>query len=155
MNTTTRNALNAYNKVGIESGVDGADPQKLILMLFDGAGLAIRLAKKSLLHNEISQKGAAISKAISIIDNGLKASLDNEAGGEIAQKLQSLYDYIIGRLLVANSKNDPEILDEVAKLLSELRDAWATIGTQGISGNTVTKEESPIAARPTISYGKV
>lgn len=155
MNTTTRNALNAYNKVGIESGVDGADPQKLILMLFDGAGLAIRLAKKSLLDNEISQKGAAISKAISIIDSGLKASLDNEAGGEIAQKLQSLYDYIIGRLLVANSKNDPEILDEVAKLLSELRDAWATIGTQGVSGSTVTKEESPIAARSTISYGKV
>lgn len=155
MNAATRNALNAYNKVGIESLVEGADPQKLILMLFDGAVIAIRSAKQHLIHHETSQKGVAISKAISIIDSGLKASLDTEAGGELAQKLQSLYDYMISQLLVANRKNDPSILDEVVKLLDELRDAWASIGMASISSNTATGDESPPADRPTISYGKV
>lgn len=155
MNIVTRNALNAYNKVSIEDAVAVADPQKLILMLFDGASLAIRLGKQHLLHGETSLKGVAISKAITIVDNGLKASLDKDAGGELAQKLHSLYDYIIDRLLVANSKNDPAILDEVSQLLDELRGAWAAIGTPSISSNTATRDQSPPADRPTISYGKV
>lgn len=155
MNTGTRNALNAYNKVAIEDMVEGADPQKLILMLFDGAVLAIRSAKQHLLHSETSLKGVAISKAIAIVDSGLKASLDTDTGGELAQKLHSLYDYIIGRLLVANSKNDTAILDEVSQLLDELRGAWASIGTPSISSNAATRDQSPPADRPTISYGKV
>lgn len=155
MNTMTRNALSAYNKVGIETGVDAADPQKLILMLFAGAQLATKAAKQHMLLKETVQKGAAISKAIMIIDSGLKASLDSKTGGEIAQRLHALYDYMVGQLLVANRKNEPDVLDEVTHLLTELQDAWAAIGTKNTPPTTAAATQPPSADRSIISYGKV
>jgi len=94
-------ALNTYKNVGIESGVAAADPHKLILMLYQGALLAIASAKNQILRKEISAKGSSISKAIKIIDEGLKACLDVEAGGEIGKNLYKLYDYMNQRLLIA------------------------------------------------------
>jgi flagellar protein FliS len=76
----------------------------------------------------IPAKGAAISKAITIIDNGLRAALDKQAGGEIAEGLDALYGYMSARLLQANLKNDPAMLEEVHGLLSDLREAWNAIG---------------------------
>ena len=153
MNAMTRNALSVYNKVEVETGVIAASPQKLILMLFEGAQLAAREATQHMLRNEIAQKGAAISKTIMIIEHGLKASLDIKAGGEMALKLQALYDYMINRLLIANLKNQPEALDEVARLLAELHDAWAAIGTANISHITATAAQPQPADRPAASYG--
>jgi len=123
----TANALNAYKNVGIESGVAAADPHKLILMLYQGAMLAIASGKNQMLRKQIAAKGASISKAIKIIDEGLKACLDVKAGGEIGQNLFDLYDYMNQRLLIANLKNDATILDEVSGLLRELKDAWESI----------------------------
>jgi len=125
MNTV--NALNTYKNVGLESGVAAADPHKLILMLYQGALLAIASAKNQILRKQIAAKGASISKAIKIIDEGLKACLDVEAGGEIGKNLFDLYDYMNQRLLIANLKNDIAILDEVSGLLSELKGAWESI----------------------------
>ena len=118
----------AYNKVGIETGVDTADPHKLVLMLFEGAMLAVSGASLHMQRNEIAKKGEAVSKAINIIANGLKASLDTQAGGELAERLAALYDYMCARLLHANLNNQPAVLDEVSHLLAELKDAWAQIG---------------------------
>lgn len=154
MNPMTRNALSAYNKVEVETGVIAASPQKLILMLFEGAQLATREAKQHMLHNEIAQKGAAISKTIMIIEHGLKASLDIKAGGEIAQRLQALYDYIISQLLVANLKNQPETLDEVVRLLAELHGAWINIGTANNPPIAEAAAQPPSTDRPATSYGK-
>lgn len=125
MNTTA--AIRAYNKVGVESSVIAADPLKLISMLYQGALLAIANAKNGILHNNIHAKGAAISKAIAIIGEGLNASLDKKAGGELAQNLSSLYDYMVARLVAANLHNDIAALDEVAHLLADLKDAWESI----------------------------
>lgn len=125
MNATT--AIKAYAKIGVESGVSAADPHKLISMLYQGALLAIANAKNGILHNDISAKGAAISKAIAIIGEGLNASLDKSVGGELAQNLSSLYDYMVIRLVVANLKNDTTTLDEVARLLADLKEAWESI----------------------------
>jgi flagellar protein FliS len=125
MNNNT--ALNAYKNVGLESGVAAADPHKLILMLYQGAILAISSAKNQMLREQIAAKGASISKAIKIIDEGLKACLDVKAGGEIGQNLYELYDYMNQRLLIANLKNDPALLDEVSGLLNELKGAWESI----------------------------
>ncbi len=133
MFTGMNNAVSAYQKIGIETGVESADPHKLILMLFEGAQEALVKAKMYMQHNEIAEKGRMISKAIMIIDHGLKASLDMNAGGDLATKLQALYDYMTHRLLVANSQNDLEIIDEVHKLLSELYEAWKSI--RGYSEN--------------------
>jgi flagellar protein FliS len=124
---STSAAISAYNKVGLESGVTAADPHKLISMLYQGALLAIANAKNGILRNDIPAKGKAISHAILIIDSGLNASLNKEVGGDLALNLAALYDYMSGRLLVANLNNDMEALNEVARLLGELKEAWESI----------------------------
>lgn len=120
----------AYAKVGVETGVNTANPHALILMLFDGALLSIETAKAALDRKQIEQKGQSISKAINIIGNGLRASLDMNVGGELPGRLAALYDYMCDRLLFANLRNDVGVLDEVHGLLKELRDAWAEIKDQ-------------------------
>ena len=77
---------------------------------------------------DIAGKGEAASKAIQIIEEGLRASLDRDVGGSIALQLDSLYEYMCHRLLMASMGNDPIGFSEVATLLSDLRDAWAGIG---------------------------
>ena len=119
---------NAYASVSIETGVAAASPHKLIVMLFDGALVSVTTALSHMKASNIAAKGAAISKAIMIIDNGLRASLDKKVGGEIAASLDSLYEYMSNRLLIANLKNQPEILEEVHALLSDLKSAWVEIG---------------------------
>jgi len=134
---TTSRGVNAYAKVGLETGVTSASPHKLIVMLYDGALAAIMTAITQMKAGNVQEKGKAISKAIQIIDNGLRASLDKEAGGEIARNLDALYDYMSRRLLEANIKNQPEILDEVRGLLADLRDTWNQIGgTPAATNNT-------------------
>ncbi len=122
----------AYSKAGIETGVDTHDPHKLILMLYEGAMLAVASASLHMQRRDgaqdIARKGESISKAINIITNGLKASLDLEAGGELAGKLGALYDYMSARLLHANLHDQPAVLDEVSHLLAELKGAWEQIG---------------------------
>ena len=130
MNATA--GINAYNSVSLESRVMGADPHKLISLLFEGALFAINDAKNGILRKEIAVKGKSISKAISIIGEGLNASLDKKVGGELALNLSSLYDYMVKRLVEANLTNDTKILDEVAHLLSDLKGAWDTIRPQVI-----------------------
>jgi flagellar protein FliS len=120
-------AINAYAKVGLESGVAAASPHDLIIMLYQASVLSISNAKRQIAQNDIPGKGASISRAISLIGSGLQASLDREAGGEIAQNLYDLYGYMIQRLIRANISNDTAILDEVEKLLVELQGAWEAI----------------------------
>jgi flagellar protein FliS len=127
--STTRSGASAYGTVGLETGVGAASPHKLIVMLFDGAMAALIKANHNMNAGNIALKGSAISHAISIIDNGLRASLDKDSGGEIAQSLDALYQYMSERLLIANLKNRPEILQEVHGLLKELKGAWVSIGT--------------------------
>jgi len=98
-------------------------------MLFEGAILQVGTAVAALESNNVPAKGLAISKAIEIITNGLKVSLDYEAGGELAERLGALYDYMTQRLLYANLHNSRPALDEVARLLNELKGAWEEIGT--------------------------
>lgn len=123
-------AANAYQKVGVESAVAGANPHELIAMLFQGALMAIADAKYQMAHRQLSDKGRSISRAISIIGEGLHASLNKGAGGEIAENLGKLYEYMVQRLVTANLTNDPAILDEVAKHLGEIAGAWNAIRAQ-------------------------
>lgn len=126
----TTNRAAAYSRVGIETGVPAASPHQLILMLFDGAILALSSATAALERNDLPAKGQALSKAIEIIANGLDAGLDVEAGGEIAVRLASLYEYMTHRLLYANLHNSREAIAEVVDLLNGLRDSWRAIGPE-------------------------
>lgn len=125
---TPNRGANAYAKVGLETGVVASSPHKLIVMLFDGALVAIRSGIVHMKAGETEKKGLAISKAINIVANGLRASLDKKAGETIAANLDALYEYIGKRLLEANLQNKPEILEEVAALLGDLKSAWEAIG---------------------------
>jgi len=127
MHASAQHALQAYARITVDNGVATASPHRLILMLFEGARLAIASANHHLHAHDIAAKGAAISKAISIIDNGLKASLDVKAGGELAERLSGLYQYVSHQLLLANLHNDEAALMEAGRLLTELHDAWAAI----------------------------
>ena len=124
--------ISAYQKVGVDAAVEVADPHKLILLLFSGAQTAIGKARAAIQLGQVAEKGAAISKAIDIIANGLKVSLDHEQGGEIAARLDSLYDYMVVRLLHANLKNDLKALEEVSSLLEEIHSAWREITPEKI-----------------------
>lgn len=120
-------SVTAYTQVGVETDVASADPHKLIMLLFEGAQSAIIKAKSNMEQNKIAEKGAFISRAIDIIENGLRASVDLEKGEALAEQLFALYGYMVDRLLHANIKNDPAALDEVAFLLGEIQSAWAEI----------------------------
>jgi flagellar protein FliS len=135
-----KRGVNAYANVGLETGIASASPHKLIVMLYDGVLAALLKAKSNMLAKNIPAKGTAISQAITIIDNGLRVSLDLKAGGEIAENLDALYEYMSRRLFQANLKNEVAIIDEVHRLLSDLREAWVAIGD---------KVDQPQPAAPT------
>src|SRR4030065_143113 len=151
MNATT--AIKTYAKVGVESGGSAADPHKLISMLYQGALLAIANARNAILRNDVSAKGTAISKAIAIIDEGLNASLDKNVGGPLAQNLSSLYEYMCTRLLAANLKNDMAALDEVARLLADLKGAWESIRPHAAVAAQPMPQPKP-AANAQLVYGR-
>lgn len=127
MNTT---GSTVYARVAVESAVMGASPHQLIVMLFDGALSALARARLFISQGDIAAKGEALSKAINIIDNGLKAGLNAEKSPEIAANLSSLYDYMVRRLLQANLRNEVSAIEEVEALLNNIAAAWKQISPQ-------------------------
>lgn len=131
----TLNGAAAYRKNNLEGQLNSASPHGLVMMLFDGARLSVGDAVRFMEAGDIAAKGAAISRCIEIISSGLQASLNMEAGGELAERLDSLYEYMGQRLLHANLKNDVAALHEVGTLIDELKSAWAQIGQEpGLDG---------------------
>ncbi len=128
----TKSGTQAYAQVGVESAVLSASPHQLVVLLFDGALSAMKKAAILIEQGDIPGKGRALSKAINIITNGLRAGLNHEAGGEISANLDSLYDYMTRRLLEANLHNDPAAIAEVERLLSNIADAWKQIGPHAV-----------------------
>lgn len=117
-----------YARVGVESSVMAASPHHLIVLLFDGAELALRTARLHIQDGNHSAKGMAIAKALDIINQGLLAALNREQGGDVAQGLASLYDYIGRLLLQATLRNDLHKLDEATRLLTNISSAWRELG---------------------------
>ena len=148
---------NAYAKIDIDTGALAASPHKLTLMLFDAALLALLMAQQHMNAKETENKGKAISRAIMLIDNGLRASLNKEAGGAIAQNLDALYAYMGEQLLMANVKNQPELVLEVHLLLTDLRASWQAIdpAAQATGAPAAAPVAAPVAtAAPKMSaYG--
>ena len=114
----------AYAKIEVESAVMSASQQQLVIMLFDGALSALVRARLFLADGNIPAKGLALSKAINIIENGLKIGLDEDSRDELTQNLLSLYAYMVRRLLQANLHNDVSAVEEVEALMRNIADAW-------------------------------
>jgi len=114
----------AYAKIGVESAVMSATQQQLVGMLFDGALSALIRARLFMQDGNIEGKGSSISKAINIIEAGLKEGLLENSGDELADNLLDLYNYMTRRLLHANLHNDVAAVEEVEGLLRNIADAW-------------------------------
>ena len=119
-------AINQYQSVEVQSKVAASNPHKLISMLLEGALKKIAIASGATGRGDVAQKGSSLSGAIRIIDS-LRASLDMEKGGEIADNLTALYSYMERRLLEANQKSDVTIMAEVSSLLTEIKSSWDQI----------------------------
>jgi flagellar protein FliS len=138
MFSSNLNPAKAYQNVGTTSGAMSASPHGLVIMLFEGAQAAISSARMHMQAGHGPEKAQAISKAVAIVQDGLMASLDREAGGELAEQLFALYEYMVSRLVDANVTNHPEPLEETQKLLGDLEAAWKAIGNHNqnpASGN--------------------
>lgn len=128
MNAPMMYGAKAYAQVGLETEVNSASPHGLIIMLYDGAIQAIRKSKIYLEMNDLEQKGISISKAMKIISDGLAAAVDVKSGGQLAEQLLSLYDYMCKELVLSNLHNDVQKMDHCIALLEDLRSAWSEIG---------------------------
>jgi flagellar protein FliS len=119
-------AVDEYARLGLRTDIETASSHRLILLLLDGAIDKVRAARAALQRRNIAAKGESIGWAMSIID-GLRASLNLEAGGTLATDLDRLYDYMTRALVDANLRNDAGRLDEVERLLQEIRAGWKGI----------------------------
>lgn len=121
---------NLYSRVGVETGVADASPHKLVAMLFDGYFESIVRAQAALAAGDTERKGREIGRAVRIVEEGLKASLDMNGGGALAADLADLYAWVTLRLTQANLKNDATALEECRRLMQPLHEAWSAIAPQ-------------------------
>lgn len=128
--------LQAYQRVNTQTSITDADPHRLIQLLYNGALERINMAKARMQAKDYAGKGQLISKAIEII-GGLRSFLDFEKGGELALRLEALYDYMERTLLEASAANDMEKLDEVAGLLKSVKEGWDGIREEAVQQRAV------------------
>ena len=117
---------NQYRQTAVSSAVLDADPHRLVALMFAGLRERLQLAAACIDAGNVARKGQAITEASTIVGH-LDGSLNMEAGGEIAQNLSALYDYIQRRLLEANMRNDTGALRECDALIGEIQSAWSAI----------------------------
>jgi len=122
----TRQPLGHYSTVNAYGAAEADNGLQLVLSMMQGALDRIASARGHMERKDPQQKGEQLGKAIALID-GLRGSLNVDAGGDIAGNLEALYDYMNRRLVEANAMDDPMALDEVSALLGEIRDAWAGV----------------------------
>lgn len=125
-------AASAYKRVGAQTSIEGASPHQVICLLFEALVQSLNLARGSLARGDIDGKGQSIGKAVRILEEGLKAALDIESGGELAINLRGVYNYSILRLTTANLKNDITLIEEVTQLIVPVFDAWKSIPLQPV-----------------------
>jgi len=116
-----------YAKVGLETDVQAASPHRLVAMLFDGVFDAMAQATQAIQASNIEVKGRALTRAVRILDEGLRAGLDLSAG-QLATDLRELYGYVCMRLTHANLHSDLAAIAECQRLLAPVREAWTAIG---------------------------
>ena len=134
--TSPQHAGGLYNQVGNEARVAVATPHELVALLFEAYMEALAQARGAMRSGRRAEKGAALSRAVRIVEEGLRAGLDLNAGGTLARDLDDLYRYLTRRLTMANLRDDDAALDECRRLMQPLQEAWAAIGPTVAAGAT-------------------
>ena len=118
--------INAYKKGNLKQEISQADPHKLTLMLMQGTLDKLAYSKGCIERKDYAGKSEHISRATAILLN-LRETLEIKEGGDVADNLFALYDYMIQRLIDANVQNSLKIVDEVITLLLPIKTAWSQI----------------------------
>ena len=114
-----------------QTHVQSQSPVELVVLLYDGMLRFMRAAAEAIERNDLPAKGAALSRALAVVGE-LQSSLNTEQGQEVAAGLDNLYTYVTGRLTDANIKNDSTPVHESIRLMTPLREAWATIASPAL-----------------------
>ena len=127
--------------VSLETQVYSATPLELTRMLVDAAVDSVRAARRFLAERNIVERTRAVNKSYAILAE-LYGALDRERGGELSERLSSLYAYMQRRLLDANFRQTDDGLAEVEKLLLPLQEAWREVG---VADRQTSPVEEPVA----------
>lgn len=119
------NGVQSYRKTNITT----SDPVRLVIMCYEGAIDSLKLAKEKIEEKDYEKKAKAIIKAQDIIGE-LICSLDFEKGGEIANNLSSIYNYMLRRILYGDVNKDLDAIDEVIGIFSKLLSAWQEVASK-------------------------
>lgn len=121
-----RKSLQSYRKVSVESEISVASPHRIIQMMFEGALQRLAQSRYAIENNDVQSKGIYIGKAIGII-TGLNNSLNMDAGGDIANNLSDLYDFMLRKISEANLNNDVQAIDDVCEIIRTIKEGWDAI----------------------------
>jgi len=118
----SQGAYKKYQNVQVKTANKG----KLLIMLYEGCVKFLRLAEKSIEEKEMEAANNYLIRSQDII-NELMVTLDMEKGGEIAENLYKLYDFMMSQLVEANINKDVEKIELVEDFMLELLDSWKQI----------------------------
>jgi len=123
-------AASAYQRVGVETSITGADPHQLVVLLFDGLLDSLTKVSGAMSRGDIQEKSRYLNKSIQILQDGLRGVLNEKEGGDVAKNLDSLYSYAVFELTKANLSNSPEAVQSVIELIRPVAEAWKAIRPQ-------------------------
>ncbi len=130
MSPYARNSqLAAYQSVSVHGGVDSGDPHRMVLMLMDAVMERLAKTRGCIERNEVLPRTRLLHSSVVLVSE-LRGALNIPQGGELAQNLNNLYDYMVRRLVLANIKGDLAIVTEVASLMTRVREGWIAIGPE-------------------------
>ncbi|MBY0409718.1 MAG: flagellar export chaperone FliS [Burkholderiaceae bacterium] len=139
-------ASNAYQRISVETSMHTIDQHQLVALLYEGVLNSVATARGAMARGDVLAKVNAIGKAIRIIEEGLSTSLDKVDGGELANNLGALYDYCMHRLILANSRNDDAMMQEVMRLIEPLATGWNEMKKQSVAAAA----NAPPSGRPSL-----
>ena len=106
------------------------DRVRIVVLCYEGCIANLARAQEEMRAGNSQLKGVYLGKALAIVTE-LMNCLDRDQGGEIAERLEALYRYIIDTLSQANLKQDPDLLDGAVRVLKELKEGWNALAAKG------------------------